>query len=70
MRMLLLRLEGPMMAFGGVVVDERLPVSRFPGLSMVSGLIANAMGLDRTDGKELQDLQDGMEIASRIDRPG
>jgi CRISPR system Cascade subunit CasD len=58
------------MAFGGVAVDERLPGSEFPGLSMICGLIANAMGLCRTNPGDIQELQDGMEIASRLDRPG
>ena len=70
MRHLLLRLEGPLMAFGDVAVDERLPVARFPALSMVCGLIANAMGLCRTRPGEIRVLQDEMEIASRLDRPG
>lgn len=43
MRTLILRFEAPLMAFGGVAVDERLPTSRFPGLSMVCGMIGNAL---------------------------
>jgi CRISPR system Cascade subunit CasD len=58
------------MAFGGVAVDERLPTSRFPGLSMVCGMIGNALGFRRGDGQALQELQADMEIASRLDRPG
>jgi CRISPR system Cascade subunit CasD len=70
MRHLLLRLEGPLMAFGDVAVDETRPTARFPTLSMVTGLIANALGLDRANPEDIQELQDSMTIASRLDRPG
>jgi CRISPR system Cascade subunit CasD len=70
MRILLLRLEGPLMSFGDVAIDERMPVGRFPALSMITGLLANAMGLDRAEPGPIQALQDGMRIASRIDRGG
>lgn len=59
-----------MMAFGDVAVDERRPVARFPALSMVCGVLANALGMCRTRPAEIQSLQSEMEIASRLDRPG
>lgn len=59
-----------MMAFGDVAVDERRPVARFPALSMVCGILANALGMCRTRPGEIQSLQGEMEIASRLDRPG
>lgn len=70
MRHLILRLQGPLMSFGTVAIDERLPTARFPALSMVCGLLANAVGMSRRWPQEIQALQDGMEIASRLDRPG
>lgn len=45
-RRLILDLCGPMMVFGGVAVDQVGPVRDFPALSMTSGLVANALGLD------------------------
>ena len=70
MRHIMLRLEGPMMAFGDVAVDERMPTARFPALSMVCGMLANAAGMLRSQPAAIQRLQDTMEIASRLDRPG
>lgn len=70
MRCLILRLEAPIVAFGDVAIDERMPSARFPALSMVVGLIASAMGLTRRDVGRTQAIQDGILIASRLDRPG
>jgi CRISPR system Cascade subunit CasD len=70
MRFLLLRLEGPILSFGDVVIDESLQTARFPALSMVCGLLANAAGLDRNEPRQIQELQDAISVASRIDRPG
>jgi CRISPR system Cascade subunit CasD len=70
MRHLILRLEGPLMSFGETAIDERFATARFPSLSMVCGLLANACGMCRTRPAEIQELQDTMEIASRVDRPG
>jgi CRISPR system Cascade subunit CasD len=70
MKHLLLRLEGPLMAFGDVAVDEDHPTARFPTLSMVTGLIANALGLERAAPESIQEIQDSITIASRLDRPG
>jgi len=58
------------MSFGETAIDERFPTARFPSLSMVCGLLANAAGMCRTRPREIQELQDSMEIASRIDRVG
>src|ERR1700709_231297 len=58
------------MSFGETAIDERFATARFPSLSMVCGLLANALGMCRTRPAEIQELQDTMEIASRADRPG
>jgi CRISPR system Cascade subunit CasD len=58
------------MSFGETAIDERFATARFPSLSMVCGLLANACGMCRTRPAEIQELQDTMEIASRVDRPG
>lgn len=57
---LLLRFEGPMMAFGGVAVDAERPTEPFPTASMLTGLLANALGFDHGEFERLQALQDGL----------
>lgn len=57
-RWLVLRLCAPMMSFGAVAVDHVGPTARWPGASMVTGLLGNALGLDweaRTMHQALQD---------------
>ena len=43
-RILLLRLEAPLMSFGSVLVDKRGPTDRHPGTALITGLLANALG--------------------------
>lgn len=69
-RFLLLRLEGPLLAFGGETVDARGVIVDFPGKSMLTGLIANALGWSRSDRLLLDGLQQRLEYAARIDREG
>lgn len=67
---LLLRLQAPLMAFGGEAIDQRGVIRDLPALSMLTGLLANALGWSRTDTALLDDLQDRLVFAVRIDRPG
>jgi CRISPR system Cascade subunit CasD len=67
---LLLRLEGPLMSFGSLAVDQHRPVQRWPATSMLTGLLANALGWRRTDHDLLQRLQARLRWAARLDRPG
>lgn len=67
---LLLRFEAPLMSFGAVHVDENGPTDRFPGRSLVTGLLGNALGWHHRDADALQRLQERMRLASRIDRAG
>lgn len=67
---LLLRLDAPLMSFGGVVVDERGVTEPFPTRSMLTGLLANALGYDHRDAKALKRLQDRLRYAARRDRAG
>jgi CRISPR system Cascade subunit CasD len=67
---LLLRFDAPLMAFGGVLVDHRGFTMEHPGRSLVSGLLANAMGWDHADQERLQSLQERLRMASRCDRVG
>jgi len=67
---LLLRLSGPLMSFGGVKVDEHNVTARFPGRSLLAGLIANALGWDHGDFDRLDRLQSRLRHAARCDRAG
>jgi CRISPR system Cascade subunit CasD len=70
MRALLLRLEGPLMALGGPVVDARGPTRRFPGLAMLTGLLGNAMGWRHGEAERLEGLQRRLRFAAALVRPG
>jgi CRISPR system Cascade subunit CasD len=64
---LMLRFDAPLMSFGAVVVDQLNPTWRFPGTSMMAGLIGNALGWDHRDATRLQALQDRIRFAARWD---
>lgn len=67
MEALILRLDAPLMSFGGVIVDQHNVTDRFPGLSMFAGLLANALGWSHADGDHIGRLQDRLVVASRWD---
>jgi CRISPR system Cascade subunit CasD len=67
---LILRLEGPLMAFGRVAVDELRPTHALPGQAMLTGLLANALGYDHSDYDQHQELQERLVFGARLDRPG
>src|SRR6516225_8241139 len=70
MQFLLMRLEAPLLAFGGETVDARGVIADFPAASMITGLLANALGYRRSESGRLQRLQDRLAFAVRIDRNG
>jgi len=65
-----LLLEGPLLAFGGETVDARGVIADFPAASMLTGLLANALGWRRSDRDALANLQTRLRYAARIDRDG
>ena len=67
-RHLILNLEAPLMAFGGETIDNIGVTRRFPSASMLTGLIANALGWRRIEGTRHQQLQDRLIFAARVDR--
>lgn len=67
---LLIRLEGPLLAFGGETVDARGVIVDFPGRSTLTGLFANALGWKRTERARHARLQERIVFAARIDREG
>ncbi len=60
--------EAEMMSFGTEAIDELGRTSRFPQASMLTGMIANALGWKSTEKDKLQYLQDHLEFSARIDR--
>ena len=52
------------------MVDAIGPTMDFPGLSMITGLLGNALGLDHRDREALQRLQGRLQVAARQDRRG
>ena len=67
-RHLILNLRAPLMAFGGETVDNYGVIRWFPSASMLTGLLANALGWRRVEGGRHQQLQDRLVFAARIDR--
>jgi CRISPR system Cascade subunit CasD len=67
---LILRLEAPLLSFGGEAIDNFGVVRDLPAASMLTGLIANAFGWRREETPALDRLQDRLVFAVRIDRPG
>ena len=65
---LILRLEAPLLAFGGVTIDQVGVTRDFPAASMLTGLLANALGYRRSDWESHQALQDRLVFAARHDR--
>ena len=69
-RWIQMRLEAPMMSFGGPAVDHIRPVMEFPGASMLTGMLANALGWDRTEHERHQSLQDRLIYGCAVVRKG
>lgn len=67
---LLIRLSSPLIAFGGESIDNFGVIRDFPALSMVTGLIANALGWDRSDDVSHNQLQKRLRLGTRLEVPG
>lgn len=65
---LVLRLEGPLQAWGSVSVDTERPTRAFPSRSAIAGLFASALGWTYRDGDKTTGLQDSLRLAIREDR--
>ena len=70
LRWLVMRLEAPLLAFGGVMIDRIGVIRDFPAASMITGLLGNALGFKRTEWEKHQFLQDQLVFAVRRDREG
>jgi CRISPR system Cascade subunit CasD len=69
-RHLLLRLEAPLIAFGGETIDNFGVIRDFPALSMITGLLANALGWRREENDLHNRLQQRLVMGARIERMG
>jgi CRISPR system Cascade subunit CasD len=67
---LLFQLYGPLVAWGDIAVGERRPARPHPSRSGVLGLVAAALGVERTDSAGLRALHEGYGLACRVDSAG
>ena len=62
-----MRFDAPLVSFGSVLVDQHGFIDLFPGTSMLTGLVANALGWSHGDFEQLDALQRRLEYAARWD---
>lgn len=67
---LLIRLEGPLQAWGDAAFDTRRPTRVFPSKSALAGLFASALGYTYRDAVLTARLQASLHYAVRADRVG
>ena len=67
---LILRLDAPLLSFGAPQIDAFGCVQAFPALSMLTGLLANALGYTHGEFDRLSRLQQRIRYAVRTDRAG
>lgn len=67
---LILRFDAPLMSFGAPIVDQNGVIQPYPALSMMTGLLANALGFDHSEFDRLERLQERLRYGSRQDRKG
>jgi CRISPR system Cascade subunit CasD len=66
-RHLVIRLAAPLTAFGGETIDNHGVIRDFPARSMVTGLLANALGWRREDWANHDRLQTRLRMGARRD---
>lgn len=67
---LVVQLWGPMASWGEIAVGERRGSWPRPSRSGVLGLVAAALGIERSDAEALQHLEAETGFAVRVDHPG
>lgn len=70
MDILILRLDAPVISFGAPAIDRHGVIQPYPALSMMTGMIGNALGYDHSEFDKLQRLQERLQYAVREDRQG
>lgn len=63
---LLFRLYGPLAAWGEIAVGESRHTARYPGKSALIGLLAAALGIERNNTKEQQQMANGYKLAVKV----
>lgn len=69
MQFIVIRFDG-MLSFGAPAVGEVRPTDIFPACSMITGLIANALGYEHYERDKIQKLQQAIRIGTRLDSSG
>ncbi len=64
------QLYGPFQAWGDIAIGENRQVYERPSKSGIVGLIAAALGIDRSEETELKTLSDSFGLAIRVDNIG
>lgn len=67
---LILKLQGPMQAWGRESFEGLRPSELFPGRSALLGLLGASLGIDRVDREQQQALASSVSFAVRVDRQG
>jgi CRISPR system Cascade subunit CasD len=67
---LILKLQGPMQAWGKESFEGLRPSEIFPGRSALLGLLAACLGIDRSDRQQQQALASSVCFAVRVDQQG
>jgi CRISPR system Cascade subunit CasD len=67
-RFLILRLDGPMQAWGTHTFEDFRPSNLFPTRSGLLGLLGACLGIDRRDHAGLEQLAASVELTVRVDR--
>ncbi|MEM9030225.1 MAG: type I-E CRISPR-associated protein Cas5/CasD [Pseudomonadota bacterium] len=67
---LVFTLAASLASFGAVAVGERRPTWDRPGKSQIIGLLACALGIERSDETRQADIANGFLLAIRVDDPG
>ena len=69
-RYLLFTLAAPIASFGTIAVGERRPTADRPAKSAIIGMIACALGIERTQEDKLRDLTASLGYAVRVEDAG
>ncbi len=67
---LILKLQGPMQAWGRESFEGLRPSELFPGRSTLLGLLGACLGVERTDQDRQQTLAGSVSFAVRVDKQG